>query len=283
MKKLITYCLLITHLNCVAFDFINNKAENGFLSRKFFNELKQVFHPDTFFETGTYTAGTALIASEFFKEVHTTELDQTLYKDCVVKTAVKKNITVYNGQSPEILAKIIPQCQGTILFWLDAHYSGGNTAKSNDNPSDPASITPICKELAAIAQSGVKNCVILIDDMRGFGSRINDTEFLGCWAYPCMQEICQLGLIINPNFAFALLGDMLMMYDQTKYAPTFSPVVIACTQSRLYDGKNLNEQDLVEVEKVIMQKPTQEEKYFITTLYKMMTPCKDPEPVRSFV
>ena len=47
------------------------------------------------------------------------------------------------------------------LFWLDAHYSGGDTAKGQSN-------TPVMSELEAILAYSRRNDIILVDDLRYF-------------------------------------------------------------------------------------------------------------------
>lgn len=279
MVKKITFCinivLLLVHFSLSAFQFVSNKAQDGALSSSFLAEISSTFKSEIFIETGTCSGQTALNASQFFKHVHTVELSQVLYKECKKNVAIAQNVHLYCDQSPSFIKKVVPQCNGTIIFWLDAHYSGGNTVMSNENGNDCHAITAIREELATIAQSGVKDCVILIDDIRGFGSMINGIEYMGCWAYPTIQEIQGLGKKINPDFACALLGDILLMYDETKYAPTLSQIATACTKSRLYDGTNLTDQELLNNEHIIIQ-VTGDEKAFIKNLYDCMTPCKDP-------
>lgn len=270
------YLLLAFNSTYSEFCFVSNKTEDGYLNPTFIKEFVETFQTNIFIETGTYSGETTLNAAPFFRNVHTIELSQTLYEKAKEKLESSDNVIVYNGHSSELFESIIPQCKGTILFWLDAHYSGGNTAYSNSNPDNASAVTAIREELKAIAQNGLTDCVILIDDMRGFGSTINDVEFLGCWAYPSIQEVCALGKKINKNFEFMLLGDALLMYDKTKYSPSFSPVAKACTISRLYDGKNFSEEQLIEAEHTIAFCATPEERNFIKNLYEMMTPWKDP-------
>lgn len=258
------------------FYFISNKTNEGYLSPAFVKEFVETFHPDIFIETGTYSGETASNVAPFFRQVHTIELSQDLYEKAKEKLSFLAHVTVYHGNSAEVFKSIIPLCKGTVLFWLDAHYSGGSTALSNSDPNSAHSVTAIRQELEAIAQSGLTDCLILVDDIRGFGSVIGDTEFLGCWAYPSVQEVCDLGHKINRNFDFALLGDTLLMYDKTLYSPNFSPVVKACTKSRLYDGKNFSDEELAESERIIMTYSTNVEREFIKNLYECMTPCKDP-------
>ncbi len=65
------------------------------------------------------------------------------------------------------------------------------------------------------------------------------------------------------------------MYDATKHNPNLSPVVRACTESRLYDGANLTDQQLLDHEEAIMVAQGNE-KAFISDLYRKMTDYKDP-------
>ncbi len=278
MKKKLVFIsvILLANFSCVAFQFINNKTSEGALCPSFIAEIARVFQPDIFVETGTYDGQTALNAAPFFKEVHTVELAEGLYQKCKERLSDVKNVHVYHGQSPAFLKKIIPQCQGTVVFWLDAHYSGGNTAMSYDNYEDSEAITPIRQELTAIACAGIKNCAVLIDDVRSFGSIVDGIKYASCWAYPNIQEICKLGLNINPNFAFALLGDTLLMYDKRKYNPTFSNIVKACTKNRLYDGFNMTDQDVLDNEKAITCATNNEEKAYIKYLYDNMTEYNEP-------
>jgi hypothetical protein len=275
MRNSIYLLALITHFTCTPLSFINNKSKTGSLRPDFIKQIVDEFHPDIFIETGTYDGLTAKTASSYFKQVHTVELHTDLYKKAQLFLKDTHNATVYCGGSPAMINRIAPTFDGHILFWLDAHYSGENTAMSNENPYDSQAITPICQELRAIKESNLKLCTIMIDDIRGFGSIIDGTEFLGCWAYPSIQEICELGKEINPNFSFALLGDTLLMYDRTKFTPFLSPVVKACTASRLYNGTNLTDSELIELEKIIMNAQG-DEKAFIAELYLRMTHCKDP-------
>lgn len=274
------YFLAIITLVCSyqpsnAFNFASHKTNEGYLETSFIQELINTFHPTILVETGTYNGKNAVAASPFFSEVHTVELSKTLFNQAMQTVSGHNNIRLYYGSSPEIITQIGPSLKGRILFWLDAHYSGGNTALSNDNISDPEAITAIRKELKAIKNANIAECTILIDDIRGFGSVINETDYLGCWAYPPLQEVCAMGKEINPHFSFALVGDILIMYDAALCTPQFSPIVTACTQDRLYDGNNLSDEALLACEHTIMHAEG-EEKLFIKHLYKQMTEYGDP-------
>jgi hypothetical protein len=274
-KTFVVFLSLLFYIPIHAnFEFINQK-DHGILSQKFLSEIANTFHPKIFFETGTYQAETTLAAIPFYKEIYTVELFDTLYKSCKEKLKNKENVHIFNERSPETISRIAPTLEGPIVFWLDAHYSGAGTALGYDNPSDPESVTAIRAELKAIAESNIQNCTILIDDIRGFGIQISGTEYLGCWAYPTVQELYEMLLKINPMFEVILLGDILLAYDKTKYSPQFSETVLACSKTRFYDGNNLTDTQLIEQEKIIMHAP-EHEKNYIRTLYNSITNYKDP-------
>ena len=182
MKQLaIPLSLVFSSMLLQGFEFIDQKV-NGVLSTKFLQEITETFKPSVFFETGTYSGKTTLAAVPFFEEIYTVELFTPLYNSCKKKFEFESKIHFFNESSPETIARIAPTLRGPVVFWLDAHYSGEGTALSNTNQNDPASVTAIRAELEAINKSNIQDCVILIDDIRGFGTKILNIEYLGCWA-----------------------------------------------------------------------------------------------------
>ena len=258
-----------------AFKFVDNKDKDGFLQVKFLKQIADTFHVDTFVETGTYTGITTARAAALFKAVHTVELHPRLYEEAKKFLRKHENVTVHHGNSSDVLKKILPTLKGNIVLWLDAHYSGENTAMSFDDPNNGNAITAIRSELDGLSESGITDCVVLIDDIRGFGTTIDGKKYAGCWAYPTVQEICATLLRVNQDFEFALLGDTLLAYDKTKHTVQLSPVVHACTKSRLYDGKNLTDDTLLKTENTI-SKAQKKECEYIKSLYDRMTDYGDP-------
>jgi len=254
------------------FEFVCNKT-NGALDKKFIKKMVDVFKVDVFFETGTYNARTTINALPYFKDIHTVELHCGLFKEARNKLVKYENVHIYNGRSDDVIKMIIPTIKGTILFWLDAHYSGKGTALSVNDFQVPEAFTAIREELKVIKEAGVRDCVILIDDVTEFGSEISDKKYMGCWAYPTLQWIQNDLLKINPNFELAILGNKLLVYDKHKYNPLISETVIACTKTRLYDGHNLNDKELIELEEKIMNASLEERKY-IEAMYNNMANYK---------
>lgn len=276
MKKIIVIVFLLSCVNSGArnFEFIDQKIE-GILSKSFIEHIIEEFKPDVFFETGTYSAETTRVAAPYFKQVYTVELHEKLYNDCKEKLKSLEHVHIFNDKSADAIARIAPTINGKIVFWLDAHYSGEGTALTHNNHEAPDAITAIREELLAIKNAHLGDCIILIDDIRGFGVTVGDREYLGCWAYPSVQEVQALLLDINPQFNVVLIGDILLAYDTTKYAPQFSETVIACTKTRLFDGCNIDDAQLVRYQEKIMGAP-EREKEFIRSLYTKMTDYKDP-------
>lgn len=280
ISALLSLALLLTSSQIYAHDpitFTSNKKE-GVLDQDFLKKLIDAFNVTIFVETGTYSGGTTAQAAPLFKEIHTIELHEGMAKAASEKFKNDLNVIVYQGSSPEIFMNILPSLKnrGSILFFLDAHYCGENTAFDKEGPDAADGITAICKELEAIRQNNVENCVILIDDVRGFGTQTDDKKYLGCWAYPTVQEVCERLKKINPDFSFALVGDALLAFDKNNTNISFSPVVKACTISRLYDGHNYSKDELIEAEQIISTAQGKE-KIFIEELYQSMTNYQDPE------
>lgn len=274
MKKLL-FLLILFFLNISAineFRFGPNKNGDG-LDPNFIKKIVETFEADIFFETGTYNGDTTMNAIPYFKKTYTVELHIRMFNNAKNRFSSYKNVYVYNGSSPEVIKKVAPTIDGNILFWLDAHYCGRGTAHSGnsfpnyfDDPKTPSAMTPIREELLAIKEADIKNCTILIDDIRGFGSEISGQIYMGCWAYPTVQEIKNYLLNINPNFEIIILEDTLLAYDKNKYNPEFSETIKACTKSLFYDGYNLTDKELLEVEEKIINAPLNE-KLMISLYY----------------
>lgn len=284
LNKYLLITLLTFTLNCKIFsanpiNFTSHKYPYNFaLEQSFLKQLQEIFDITIFVETGTYYAHTTQEAASIFSSIHTIELHPVLAQRAKNMFANQHHITVHWGSSPEIFTQLLPSLknQGRILFFLDAHYSGDDTVAGPEGTSAADGITAIRKEITAIKESGIQDCVILIDDIRGFGTRTEGLEFTGCWAYPPLQDICKKLLEINNNFESMLIGDILLTYDKTKHTVPLSPMVKACTMSRLFDGSNYSEQELLEAERTIALSQG-EERTFIKTLCQSMNIYNDPE------
>lgn len=113
----------------------------------------------TFIETGTYKGDTINACKDFFDDLYSIELSHELFTESKKRFSDISKIHIFEGNSGEILPKIIGE-KNNIIFWLDAHYSEGKTARGQED-------SPIIKELDFILNNTDTNC-ILIDDARCF-------------------------------------------------------------------------------------------------------------------
>ena len=228
------------------------KSSDGPLERAFLSQLASMFGLRAFVETGTYLGDTSAIASGIFAEVHTIELSAQLATQARARFAAEPRVHVHQGDSAELLPRILSQLSVPALFWLDGHYSEGVTAQGRDGN------TPILAEIAAIARSGRKDAVLLIDDLRLFERHARRAdEPVSLQGYPTVNELCAAVQAINSDYQFFVLGDVALAFPNTTDV-TVSPLMTAMTISRLYDGKNRPETDVIAAEYCIAQATGQE-------------------------
>jgi len=126
-------------------------------------EIAGHFGINTFVETGTFKATTAVWASKHFKKVFTVEAAETIYREAVAKHGNIGHLHFIHGHSTAVLAELVADFESNheqVIFWLDAHWSGGETYGEQDE-------CPLLDELKVILQSNTKH-IILIDDARLF-------------------------------------------------------------------------------------------------------------------
>ncbi len=149
--------------------------------------LNQYATGNTFVETGSQEGWTFYVAKEYgFNTMYGIELMEEFYITSVEKFKDDKNINLFLGESPDILTELCPFLDQPVTFWLDAHASGPNI------PGGKYGGCPLIQELEAIATSPCKDHVIMIDDVRLFGS--NE------WDYLEKQRVIDLILNINDNY-----------------------------------------------------------------------------------
>lgn len=119
----------------------------------------------TFVETGTYLGETIMKMEPFFKRLYTVEIKQEFYLNAIKKYKGNK-ITFYYGDSSRELKNICEKIDNPTLFFLDGHWSAGNTGKGEKD-------CPLYEELHNIIKYCQPKCIIMIDDIRLFGKGPN--------------------------------------------------------------------------------------------------------------
>jgi len=123
-------------------------------------ELARLNGSKVFIESGTYLGSTSNWASKHFEVVHTIELSKNLFERHSKELTDKNKVIPHQGDSREILPQITREIgDRRCLFWLDGHWSGGETA-GGDNEC------PLVGELKCLAKR--RNDILLIDDARLF-------------------------------------------------------------------------------------------------------------------
>ncbi|RJR07505.1 hypothetical protein C4588_06745 [Candidatus Parcubacteria bacterium] len=155
------------------------------------------FSISTLIETGTYLGFMVNAVKREFRQIYSVELDEKLYQRAKNKFRRFDHIVLFQGDSAVIIPRILSQIQHACLFWLDAHYSGGITAKE-------AFETPILQELRHILSHPLApQHVILIDDARNFAGA-ND--------YPTLQEVEQLVSTMCSTSVMSVSNDIIRIH-----------------------------------------------------------------------
>ncbi len=129
-----------------------------------------------FFETGTYLGNTVFGVKDAFDEVYSVELSRDLAALARERFSGDRHVHIINSDSAAALGDFLRRLDRPAIFWLDAHYSAGITAKGKVQ-------TPVRDELRAILSHSVKRHCILIDDVKDFNGN-ND--------YPTVAEVLQM-------------------------------------------------------------------------------------------
>ena len=112
-------------------------------------------------ETGTYKGDMVEAMKGEFDQVYSIELADHFYEAAVERFKVDANVEILHGDSGQVVEELMPRLNQPSLFWLDGHYSAGNTARGDKD-------TPVMEELEHIFSVPDIRCAILIDDARCF-------------------------------------------------------------------------------------------------------------------
>ena len=116
-------------------------------------------------ETGTYYGETAKYLSNFSKMVYTLEPSIEIYESVIHSLKDISNIKVFNKSSEEGFEDVLSliENQENVCFWLDGHYSEGNTFLGTSHSPIQFELNILEKHLHRLNKVN-----ILIDDFRLF-------------------------------------------------------------------------------------------------------------------
>jgi hypothetical protein len=153
-----------------------------------------------FIESGTYLAETTLNAARIFSECHTIELDPALYWTAKQTLSDFSNVECHFGDSTKVLGDFLTEISSPIFFWLDGHWSGGNTARGSED-------CPLLSEIDIILEKCKQKIVIVIDDVRLFGTKINED-----WTEVTQTSILSKFLTGDRLINWDICGDRMILY-----------------------------------------------------------------------
>jgi hypothetical protein len=201
------------------------KDGSGILDRDFIAQLADSFGIDLFVETGTYRGDSVAAVRDIFAHLISVELSPELAAAARSRFAGDAAVRILEGDSAAGLGEALAIAPDRpAILWLDAHYSGGGTAKADRN-------TPIQAEIEQILSCRDGRDVILVDDARLFWPI--PSEFVShetLHDYPLLSDVAKQLAASRHSYQVEVLGDALIA---TPDGLEPSPVLAACTASRL--------------------------------------------------
>ena len=142
-------------------NFINELTKNDSSSFKIF------------VESGTYLGETIFTMEKYFDQLYTIEINEKFYNN--VKNKYNGNkINFYLGASEDKLTEICNLLKENTIFFLDGHWSAGDTGKGEKD-------CPLYEELNVINELFKHNGIIIVDDVRLFGKGPNNGNEICNW------------------------------------------------------------------------------------------------------
>lgn len=144
-------------------------------------------------ETGTFLGDMVEAQRNNFKKIFSIELQYDLAKGAVDRFKDVGHIKILQGDSGELLRTILKEVNEPAIFWLDAHYSGGLTAKGDKE-------CPIYQEIDAIFTTK-EHHFLLIDDARLFNGKGD---------YPTIAQLTKYVQDKDPRYKVSVDNDIII-------------------------------------------------------------------------
>lgn len=122
-----------------------------------------------YIETGTYLGDGIGRVLDHYERIHSIELAEKYAISAAELFMPYSHVTVYHGNSKEVLPILLETIPEPVTVFLDGHFSGGETA-IGDELVDGISTAPLLTEIEII-MSRPWDDIVIIDDTRMFGQR----------------------------------------------------------------------------------------------------------------
>jgi hypothetical protein len=170
-------------------------------------EFAQKYGIQYLVETGTCHGDMVAAMQKEFKKIISIELADQFYREVCDRFKGVPNVELIHGDSATKLVEVVAKLPGRAIFWLDGHYSGGDTARGIHD-------TPVNEELRAIFSPGQPDHIVLIDDARCFG----DSP-----VYPTLDQVRQLVQSLRPGWQMEVADDSIRIFPRASHdAPVLS-------------------------------------------------------------
>ncbi len=184
------------------FGLYSGPASPHMVKRRVVAEYAARYGARCFVETGTYLGDMIAAMRRRFERLYSIELSPLYYDKAVARFAGNDRVRILHGDSAAELGRLVPQCDRPTLFWLDAHWSGGRTARAEID-------TPILAELEAIFGGAKHDPVILVDDARCF---------IGSGGYPAIDELRERVARWRPDYEVSVERDIIRIVPRSEEA-----------------------------------------------------------------
>jgi hypothetical protein len=151
-----------------------------------------------FIETGSLVGDTIDEMKNVFSQVHSIELSKHYFNICSERFKNFDNVKLHNGDSSLLLGDVLKEINENVVFFLDGHWSGENTARGDKD-------CPLLEEIEIICNFFNYNSLIIIDDFRLFGTNMYEN-----WKDITMENINKI--ILNTNFQTLPKNDRLIIF-----------------------------------------------------------------------
>ncbi len=156
-----------------------------YLTPQFWQETRlDPLRYDTFIETGSYRGETLDFMKDRFRSLHSIELSKRWHDFCAARFRDYPHIHLHHGDSTELLPRVLNGIDRPVIVFLDAHYSGGSTAKAGSTVD-----SPLLEELAYL-RTRTADDIIIVDDTSFLGAkgghepeRVDDDQIWPEFAY----------------------------------------------------------------------------------------------------
>jgi hypothetical protein len=153
-------------------------------------------HSKLLVETGTFRGdGVKKALQNGFTEVHSIELDYTLFAMNTKTFSASPRVHLYHGDSGTVLRTVMNKITESAVVFLDAHYCG---VGSNSALGDVW--IPIENEMKTLKDHEIKDHIIIVDDLMAMDNSHYDVATRTYAGSPGLEFILDAMVEINPDY-----------------------------------------------------------------------------------